>query len=121
VLEGAADREGTWVPPTPALSVIPTDRADVDRVAAVLCAPPIAVWAFRRAVGTGLSPNAIRVSAGLLADVPLPTDARAWTTATALLAAGDVEAFGAAATAMYDLPAHQADAVERWWAGRRPR
>jgi hypothetical protein len=121
VLEGAADRDGTWVPSTPALSVVPTDQADVDRVAAVLCAPPVAAWALRRAVGTGLSPDAIRVSAGLLADVPLPTNARAWTAATALLADGDLEAFGAVATAMYDLPSAQADAVERWWAGRRPR
>ncbi|MGH9275625.1 MAG: N-6 DNA methylase [Acidimicrobiales bacterium] len=121
VLEGAADREGTWVPSTPALSVVPTDPADVDRVAAVLCAPPVAAWALRRAVGTGLSPDAIRVSAGLLADVPLPTGARAWATATSLLADGDLEAFGVAATAMYDLPRREAAAVERWWGGRRPR
>ena len=77
--KAAADHDGTWVPCTPAVSVVPTDPADVDRVAAVLCAPPVAAWALRRAVGTGLSPDAIRVSAGLLADAPLPTDARAWT------------------------------------------
>jgi hypothetical protein len=121
VLEGAVDRLGSWVPSTPALSVVPADRGDVDRVAAVLCAPPVAAWALRRAVGTGLSPDAIRVSAGLLAAVPLPTDARAWTAATSLLAEGDLDAFGAVATAMYELAPDQADSVEGWWAARRPR
>lgn len=121
VIEAVADHGGTWVPSTPAISVVPADSADVDRVAAVLCAPPVAAWALRRAVGTGLSPDAIRVSAGLLADVPLPADGEAWADATALLAAGDVERYGVVATAMYGLPVERAAAVERWWAGRRPR
>jgi hypothetical protein len=121
VLEAVADRFGTWVPSTPAVSVVPADPAAVDRLAAVLCAPPVAAWAARRAVGTGLSSDAMRVSAGLLAAVPLPRDEGTWVLASDLLAAGDLAAFGAAATAMFDLPARQAADIERWWSGRRPR
>jgi hypothetical protein len=121
VIEAAADRDGTWVPSTPAIGVVPTDPADVDRLAAVLCSPPVAAWAMRRAVGTGMSPDAIRVSAGLLAAVPLPQDADTWAVASDLLAAGDIESFGGTATAMFGLSADEAGDVERWWAARRPR
>jgi hypothetical protein len=121
VIEAAADHEGSWVPSTPAIGVVPADPADVDRLTAALCAPPVAAWALRRAVGTGLSPDAIRVSARLLAEVPLPVDDAAWADASALLAAGELDAFGATATAMYGLPDEEAVAVERWWAARRPR
>jgi hypothetical protein len=121
VIEAAADHGGTWVPSTPAISIVPAGAADVDRLTAVLCAPPVAAWALRRAVGTGRSPDAIRVSAGLLAEVPLPRDGHTWAVATDLLAAGEIESFGSAATAMYGLPAEEAVAVERWWAARRPR
>jgi hypothetical protein len=121
VIEAAADREGTWVPSTPAISIVPLDAAHVDRLVAVLCAPPVAAWASRRAVGTGRSPDAIRVSAGLLAEVPLPRDEHTWAVASDLLAAGEIEAFGSAATAMYGLPADQSAMIERWWTARRPR
>jgi hypothetical protein len=120
VIEAVSDRSGTWVPSTPALCVVPFDPAQVDRLAAVLCAPPVAVWATRRAAGTGMSPDAIRVSGGLLAAVPLPERDDLWSQAAALLAAGDIEAFGATATAMYGLAPGPAAAVERWWAAGRP-
>lgn len=120
VIEAAADRGGGWVPSTPAIGVVPTDPADVDRLTAALSAPPVAAWAMQRAVGTGMSPGAIRVSAGLLASVPLPRDLDAWDVATRLLVAGELEAYGAAATAMYGLAGDEAAEVERWWASRRP-
>jgi len=72
-------------------------------------------------VGTGLSSDAMRVSAGLLAAVPLPRDEDTWAVASELLATGDLAAFSTAATAMFDLPRGQAAAIERWWSGRRPR
>lgn len=121
LIEAAPDHSGTWVPSTPAISVVPRDTRDVARLTAALCAPPVAAWALHRAVGTGLSPDAIRVSAPLLTDVPLPTDDQAWATATALLAAGELDRYGAVATAMYALPTDRAATVERWWADRRPR
>lgn len=117
VIEAAPDHGGTWVPSTPAISVVPHDKTDVARLTAALCAPPVAAWALRRAVGTGLSPDAIRVSAPLLSDVPLPSDDGAWATATSLLVAGDVDRYGVVATEMYGVSM----AVERWWADRRPR
>ncbi len=115
VVEAGADRDGTWVPCTPVVSVVPNDPADVDRLAAALCAPPVAAWAARRASGTGLSPNAIRMSTALALAVPLPTDAAAWQTATAHLAAGDLAHYADAATAMYALPPDSAAAIRAWW------
>jgi hypothetical protein len=73
-----------------------------------------------RAAGTALSVDAVRVSAGLLLEVPLPVDAAAWAEATALLARGDLSGFGRAATRMYGLPAEEAAAVEAWWLARCP-
>lgn len=118
VVEAAADRTGTWVPCTPVVAVVPHDPAQVDRLAAVLCAPPVAAWAATEAAGSGLSAGAIRVSADLLRHVPLPVDDSAWAEAAARLGRGDLAGFGAAATAMYRLPAGAADAVGRWWESR---
>jgi hypothetical protein len=119
VLEAAADRTGAWVPCTPVVSAVPHDPADVDRLAAALCAPPVAAWAATRAAGSGLSPGAVRVSASLVRDVPLPVDADAWAEATALLAAGDLARYAEAATAMHALPPEAASAVVRWWTQAR--
>jgi hypothetical protein len=104
-----------WVPCTPVVSVLPHDPADVDRVAAVLCAPPVSAWAVHRAAGTGMSPGAIRTSTALAVAVPLPSDADAWQAATTALAAGDLDRYATAATAMYPLPRTLASAVVRWW------
>src|SRR3546814_4943574 len=41
VLEAAADHSGSWVAATPVVSVLPHDPADVARLTAVLCAPPV--------------------------------------------------------------------------------
>jgi hypothetical protein len=120
VLEAAADAGGTWVPSTPAVSVVPHEPADVTRLTAALCSPPVAAWARRRAAGTALSPQAIRVSASLLAAVPLPCDDAAWAHAADLLVAGDLEAFSRVATAMYGLEEPAAAEVRRWWHGERP-
>jgi hypothetical protein len=115
VVEAAADHDGTWVPCTPALSVVPHEPADVDRLAAALCAPPVAAWAATRTAGTGMSPGSMRLSAAILREVPLPTDDDAWTEATALLAAGDLDRYADAATRMYALAPAEAAAVVRWW------
>lgn len=120
VVEAASDRGGTWVPSTPTVAVVPHDPEDVDRLTAALCAPPVSAWMVRRAAGTALSADAMRISASLLSDVPLPGDAGAWAEATALLAAGDLAGFAMVATRMYGPPADDATAVESWWRSRCP-
>ena len=84
VIEAAADHGGRWVPSTPAIGIVPHDPDDVAHLASALCAPPVSAWAVRRAAGTALSPDAIRVSGALLLEVPLPVDVGAWAEATAL-------------------------------------
>jgi hypothetical protein len=115
VVEAAADRAGEWVPCTPVVSVVPHDPSAVDLVAAALCAPPASAWAARRAAGTGLSPDAIRMSSELALAVPLPTDRGLWQQAAVALAAGDLAAYAAPATAMYRLPPAVAETVTAWW------
>lgn len=115
VVEAAADRTGRWVPCTPVVSVVPKRTADVDLVAAALCAPPAAAWASARAAGTGMSPGAIRMSAELALAVPLPSDRRRWRLAAEALSAGDLDAFADHATAAHRLPEAQAEAVLAWW------
>lgn len=115
IVQAAADRVGDWVPCTPVVSVLPEDPHDVDALAAVLCAPPIAAWAARRTAGTALSPHGMRIPAALALDVPLPGDRRTWARATALLAAADLAAYAEAATAMFALPPGEAQEVLDWW------
>ena len=115
VIEAAADRTGTWVPCTPVVSVIPRDGTEVDLIAAALCAPPVAAWAARRASGTGLSPDAIRMSAELALAAPLPRDRRLWEQAATHLLAGDLAAYAESATAMYRLDPATAHRVTAWW------
>jgi hypothetical protein len=115
VVEAAADRAGEWVPCTPVVSVVPHDAGAVDLVAAVLCAPPVSAWVARRAAGTGLSPDAIRMSSELALAVPLPGARALWQEAATSLAAGDLAAYAAAATAMYGLPPVVARLVTAWW------
>ncbi|MDP1820159.1 MAG: N-6 DNA methylase [Acidimicrobiales bacterium] len=120
VTEAAADRTGTWVPCTPVVSVVPHDPADVDRLAAVLCAPPVAAWAVGRMGGSGLSAAAIRTSTALALAAPLPPDRGAWEDASAALVAGELDRFAERATAMYRLDRDDAAAVLTWWHGARP-
>ena len=115
VLEAAPDRDGSCVPCTPVVSVVPHEPSDVDRLVAALCSPPVAAWAATKAAGTGLSPHAIRTSTALALAAPLPVDTAAWGEATAALAAGDVDAYADAATAMYRLAPEAASEVVRWW------
>jgi hypothetical protein len=115
VVEAAADVAGGWVPSTPLVSVVPRDPQHVHRVAAALCAPPVAAWVAAQAAGTGLSRGVVRVPAGLVRRMPLPSDGDAWDDAAAALAAGDLVRFAAAAVAMYALPGPVAAAVRTWW------
>ncbi len=77
VLEPFVDRAGVIAPSTPLISV----HGDVDelsRIAAVLLAPPVVAWLYRRCFGAAMSGDSIKVSAKILLEVPLPEDDIRW-------------------------------------------
>ncbi|MEQ8716168.1 MAG: N-6 DNA methylase [Acidimicrobiales bacterium] len=124
VIEVAVDAEGTWAATTPVVSAVATD-VDVWHLAAALGAPAVTAWSFARAAGSGLSGDAVRVSASLVRSVPLPGDADAWADGAAVLAAieagagptpGDLAAFAAAMAAAYRCDGD----VAHWWTQRLP-
>jgi hypothetical protein len=118
VVEAAADTDGSWVPSTPTISILPHDPSALPGLLATVCSPPASAWVAARAAGSALSVDTIRVTRGLLEALPLPLDAEAWTEAAEALLAGDLEAFAEAATAMYRLDRATAREVLGWW---RPR
>lgn len=71
VLEPVVDRVGNLVPATPVVAVH-AHPDDLDRVAALLLAPPVVLWAWRRSLGTGLTADAIKLAARQVPDLPLP-------------------------------------------------
>lgn len=84
VLEPVVDWAGDLVPATPVISIEP-DRGDLARVAAVLLAPPVVAWAWRRWLGTALTVDTIKLAARHVAEIPLPADRAAWNDAAALI------------------------------------
>jgi hypothetical protein len=84
VLEPVIDRDGSVIPATPLLSIEAAGH-DLDRVAAVLLAPPVAAWAWRRWFGSALAVDALKLAARQVEQLPLPDDAEAWAEAAALL------------------------------------
>ncbi|MFV0258904.1 MAG: N-6 DNA methylase [Acidimicrobiales bacterium] len=71
VLEPVVDRIGNLVPATPVVAVH-ADPDELNRVAAVLLAPPVVLWAWRRSLGTGMTAEAIKLAARQVPDLPLP-------------------------------------------------
>jgi hypothetical protein len=120
VLEPVVDRTGDLVPATPVIAVhAPTH--ELDRVAAVLLAPPVVAWAARRSVGAGLQPEAVKLAARQVLEVPLPADGAAWAEAAALVAghdatrAADPERLRAVGEAMCRAYGVEADPLLGWW------
>ncbi len=132
VLEAAVDVDGSWWPSVPTIAVVPSsaDPADLWRVAAVLAAPAATAWALGRFGGSALSSDAVKLAAGQVLELPLPTDRAAW-------AAGADAAVSAHEAARHDdrvgwdrgleeLAEAMADAygvgpaVADWWTSRRP-
>ncbi len=114
VLEPVVDRDGSVVPVTPLISVVPDDPADGNRIAAVLLAPPVVRWMWERRLGAALTTQGIAARAADLAEVPLPSDRAAWSFAVDAVEAGDVLR---AASHMID--AYDADPdLLGWWIDR---
>lgn len=118
VFEPFVDREGVHLPVTPLLA-LHADPADLDRVAAVLLAPPVVAWAHRRWFGAALSVDAIKLAARDVAALPLPREHGPWSEAAALIAEGPgaVPEIGRLMAVAYDADAE----VVRWWRNRLPR
>ena len=123
VVEAVPDPDGAWLPSVPMLTARPAVAGDVAAVwaiAAVLTSPVAAVWAWRRAAGSGLSAGTLRLGPRWLAELPWP--AGSLTSAVAALDAGDVAGCGRAVTAAYDLdPAEPTTAtLVDWWHRQLP-
>jgi hypothetical protein len=116
VLEAAVDDEGLWIPSTPVIAVH-APAAELWRIASVLSAPGVSAWAARRHAGAALQPEAIKLSAKQVLDVPLPIDETAWNAGAAALEAGCVLEAGRAMSHAYAT----SDDVFEWWVSRLPR
>jgi len=113
VVEVAVDDEGRWLPAVPLVVVL----APVERLwplASAIAAPAVTAWALARVAGAALSPRALKVTASLLRDVPLPTDGEAWARGTEAFRAGDLEGFVDAMAAAYAVGPE----VGEWWTDR---
>ena len=114
VLEPVVDADGSLVPVTPLIAVVPEDPADLDRLAAVLLAPAVSRWLWERRLGTALSTAAITARAADIADIPLPAEPDAWERGAAAVRSGDLAAVGEAMTAAY----RSTPEVSAWWRDR---
>jgi hypothetical protein len=113
VLEAAVDARGTWVPSTPVIAVH-ADAELLQRVAAVLLAPPVSAWAATTYGGVALASDAIKLSARQVLEIPLPADDSNWARGADAMAAGDVLEAGRLMTAAYGCGPD----VTEWWANR---
>ena len=68
-IEAVIDRDGVWLPSVPVITCV-TDR--LDDVAAVLHSDQATEWVRYHAAGSGLSATSVRLTARLLASIPLP-------------------------------------------------
>ncbi len=133
VLEPVVDRSGHLVPVTPLITVeAPADS--LDRIAAVLLAPPVVAWAWQRWFGASLSVDALKLAAKQVLELPLPADEVAWADAAALIAEADAgagsagagSAAGAASVAravaeLMNRAYGAEDSVYDWWRARADR
>ncbi|HET8929039.1 MAG TPA: N-6 DNA methylase [Acidimicrobiales bacterium] len=80
VLEAIVDAEGSMIPSTPAIAVLPreTSAVTVWQVAALVTSPLTAVQLRASAAGTGMDGRGCRVTAGFVRALVLPSDQRAW-------------------------------------------
>ena len=113
VLEALADPEGRLLPSVPVVTITPNDPTDVWRIAAALTGPVASAWLAARASGTGMSAHALRVSAPVLAGVPIP--AGSVDAAVAALQVGEIERCARLVTAAYGVDDEAAEPLLAWW------
>ncbi len=128
VIEIVIDPDGSMIPCTPVVVVIPHDPDTIWHLAAALCAPVTSAGVVGSAAGSGLSADAIRVSAAQLATVVLPPPGSAWDEAAGFVrevhlgggAAGRLDLLTRAAVlgdAAYGI---NDDSLRAWWVDRLP-
>jgi len=84
VLEAAVDHRGEYLALTPIIMVYPkedpagTNFDAIWRYGTLLSSPVLSAWAAARSFGTARSLHAIKPSAALLREAPLPLDHTAW-------------------------------------------
>jgi len=77
-IEFVVDTTGSMIPCTPVSVVEPYDPAMIWHLAAALCAPCTSAVVASSAAGSGLSADAVRVSAAMLSKLSLPPVGSAW-------------------------------------------
>jgi SAM-dependent methyltransferase len=70
-IEAVFDERGAWLPSVPVITCI---TAEPDRVLRVLSSQTANDWVRYHAAGSGLSASTVRLSARLLASIPLPVE-----------------------------------------------
>ena len=124
LVEAVADVDGAWIPGVPITSITPrAGDADpirtVREIEALLTSPVASAWCWHLGGGTGMSSSAVRVTPAVLGQVPWPAGDLG--PAIAALAAGDVDACGAAVDEAFGLTGPEADELLSWWCAGLPR
>jgi hypothetical protein len=113
VVEAVADRDGSWLPGVPVISVVPHNVGDVDAIAALLTSPVATLHAWQTMAGSGLAPTSVRVSPAVIMSVPWPTGSLDG--AVRALADGDVLACGEAVLAAFSFDVPLRSQLIEWW------
>lgn len=113
VVEVVVDADGRFVPGVP-LVVAWAPASRLWALAAALASPPVTAWAAARAAGTALAPGALKLTAALVREAPLPIDHDAWRAGADALERRDLLRFADAMTAAYRCD----PAVAVWWLDR---
>jgi tRNA1(Val) A37 N6-methylase TrmN6 len=122
-IEAWADAAGRALPCTPLVSIMPRDRADLWRVAAVLLSPPVAAVAWWRHAGAARSSSALKLSARQVLALPLPPHEAPWRRGAMLVRAWHARpldaarrrAFAEAMCAAYGVRGAASGALVGWW------
>ena len=122
VIEAAPDPDGTYMPCTPLVRIVPSDPINVWRITASLCAPQTTAIAIHRHFGAGRAPNTLRLRATDIAALPLLPDTDA--TSQAMDAArslhhgsGTLESLLQLACAAFG---HAPQGLLEWWWSKAP-
>jgi SAM-dependent methyltransferase len=114
VVEAVADRDGSWLPGVPVVSVVPHDPGDVDAIAALLTSPVATLHAWQTMAGSGLAPTSVRLSPSVIMSVPWPRVSL--DVAVEALTAGDLVACGEAVLSAFSFDTQARSRLIEWWA-----
>ncbi|MCH2140015.1 MAG: SAM-dependent methyltransferase [Phycisphaerales bacterium] len=78
VLEPCLDLNGHWLPSVPLITVTTQDIDILPRIASLLASPFAALIAIQRHLGLARNPDAIKLAARDVLDLPIPADEQQW-------------------------------------------